>query len=67
MDGRKALTFCIAKDPSRKQSPSVTLTTSKADEGMEKNYRPQANCHVGKTADLRRVRENDENTEAISG
>ena len=50
-DGREVLAE-IKADPDLKRIPVVILTSSKADEDIEKSYDLHANCYISKPVDL---------------
>lgn len=51
MDGREIRTY-IKQDPELKTTPIVILTTSTADEDIEKSYQLRANCYLTKPVQL---------------
>src|ERR1700677_284348 len=52
-DGREVLTE-IKKDPDLRRIPVVVLTTSRAEEDINKSYEYHANCYITKPVDLDR-------------
>jgi two-component system, chemotaxis family, response regulator Rcp1 len=52
-DGREVLAE-IKKDPDLRRIPVVVLTTSKAEEDINKSYEYHANCYITKPVDLDR-------------
>jgi two-component system, chemotaxis family, response regulator Rcp1 len=52
-DGREVLAE-IKRDPNLRRIPVVVLTTSKAEEDINKSYEYHANCYITKPVDLDR-------------
>jgi CheY-like chemotaxis protein len=52
-DGRDVLAE-IKRDPALKQIPVVVLTTSKADQDIQRSYDLHANCYISKPLDMDR-------------
>ena len=58
MDGRQVLDF-IKTDASLRTIPTIVLSISDEQSGVQKSYELQANCYLSKLQGLGRVRELD--------